>query len=209
MDDPEPDDFALLRAWRTGDERAGKQLFDRHFDAVYRFLRTKIGDAADDLCQQTFLGCLESKERFRGDATFRTFLFRIAKNRLYSHLRDSQRARARFEPDKSSVFELGAASPSSFVAARDEHRILLEAMRRLPVDLQVSLELHDWEGLTVAEIAEVVEAPEGTIKRRLQRAREKLDELIVIVGAKESTVARDLTAEFERWAESLRAALDE
>ena len=48
-------DFELLEAWREGDQRAGKELFARHFDSIYRFFRSKVDDAAEDLTQQTFL----------------------------------------------------------------------------------------------------------------------------------------------------------
>jgi RNA polymerase sigma-70 factor (ECF subfamily) len=203
----ERDDLELLEAWREGDDRAGRQLFERHFDAIYRFLRTKVGDVADDLTQQTFLGCVKGKERFRSESSFRTYLFRIARNRLYTYLRDRQRHDARFEPAQSSVMDLGTPSLTHFVAARREHRLLLDAMQRLPLDMQVALELHYWEGLTVSEIAEIVDAPEGTVKRRLQRARAKLDELIATLAGSEEELRRNTTANFDQWAEELRDKL--
>ena len=72
---PDPDDRELLEAWRGGDEAAGRALFERHFDAIFRFFRAKLPEAAEDLTQQTFLGCLKGKERYRGESSFRTYLF--------------------------------------------------------------------------------------------------------------------------------------
>lgn len=202
----ERNDFDLLEAWRGGDERAGRELFARHFDAIYRFFRSKIEDAADDLTQQTFLGCVKGKDRYRGDASFRTYLYTIARNRLYTHIRDRNRRDAVLEVGNESVADLGLGSPTKLIAAKAEHRLLLVAMRHLSLEMQIALELHYWEGLSVREIALVTETPEGTIKRRLQRARMKLDELIVQL-ANDDKLSASTTANFAEWAQGLRAQL--
>ena len=62
-------DRQLLEAWRGGDKKAGKRLFERHYDALTRFFRNKVGPEAPDLVQQTFLGCLERIDRFREGRT--------------------------------------------------------------------------------------------------------------------------------------------
>lgn len=203
----DPNDFELLEAWRGGNERAGRELFARHFDAIYRFFRSKVDDAADDLTQQTFLGCVKGKDRYRGDASFRTYLYTIARNRLYTHIRDRNRRDAVLEVGQRSVADLGIGSPTGVLAARDEQRLLLMAMRHLSLEMQVALELHYWEGLSVREISEVTGTPEGTIKRRLQRARGRLDELITELTDDES-LRRSTTTNFEQWAQQLRAQLN-
>ena len=201
-------DFELLEAWRGGDDRAGRVLFARHFDSIYRFFRSKIGEEiAEDLTQQTFLGCVRGRERYRGDASFRTYLFTIARNRLYTHIRDRNRRDAVLEVGDKSVADLGLDSPTKMIAARQEQRLLLKAMRHLPLDMQVALELHYWEGLSVREICEVTGAPSGTIKRRLQRARQRLDELIAELAASEE-LRRSTQANFDDWAKALRAGLE-
>jgi RNA polymerase sigma-70 factor (ECF subfamily) len=203
---PSHTDFELLEAWREGDERAGRELFARHFDAIYRFFRSKVDDLAEDLTQQTFLGAVKGKERYRGDASFRTYLYTIARNRLYSHIRDRQRRDAVIEVGQASVADLGLGSPTRQIAQREEQRLLLMAMRHLPLEMQVALELHYWEGLSVREIAIVIETPEGTIKRRLQRARQRLDELIIELAESES-LRQSTQANFDDWAKGLRAQL--
>lgn len=199
-------DRELLEAWRAGDESAGRELFERHFASVYRFFRNKLEDAADDLTQQTFLGCLKGKERYRGESSFRTYLFTIARNRLYTHLRDKGRRDRVIEVGQTSMAELGAASFSGLVAQKQEQRVLLRALRRLPLEMQVALELHYWEELTVREIALVVDTPEGTVKRRLQRARAKLDELIAEISESEA-IAQSTVGNLEQWAAQLRDQL--
>ena len=197
-------DFDLLQRWRQGDAAAGRDLFARHFDAVYRFFRNKVGAAAEDLTQQTFMGIVKAKESFRGDSSFRTFLFMVARKRLYSHLREHHRKRDPVEFHSASVADLGLVSPSRAVAVREEQKLLLKGLRKLPVEMQVALELFYWEDLSVAEIAEVLEVPLGTVKSRLQRARSRLDQVIGELA--ESEALRQSTMDnFEAWARDLQA----
>ena len=108
-------DAQLLAAWAGGDKAAGEALFERHFEAVARFFRNKLpADAAhEDLIQQTFLGCVEARERFRGEASFRSFLFAIAHRQLSKHWRTRSRDRLDFQT--VSVFELDASPISAAV----------------------------------------------------------------------------------------------
>ncbi|MFO0633263.1 MAG: sigma-70 family RNA polymerase sigma factor [Nannocystaceae bacterium] len=88
-------DLELLEAWRGGDAKAGNALFDRYFDAVFRFFRNKVADHADDLVQQTFLALVQARDRFRGDSSFRTYLFTAARSKLFNYLEATRRARGR------------------------------------------------------------------------------------------------------------------
>jgi RNA polymerase sigma-70 factor (ECF subfamily) len=80
-------DRELLDAWREGDKDAARQLLDRHYGPLDRFFRNKVGAEAADLVQRTMLVCVESRDRFRGEASFRTDLFAIARNELRAHVR--------------------------------------------------------------------------------------------------------------------------
>ena len=88
---PNDDERALLEAWRAGDAAAGEVLFERHFDAIYAFFASKLTIDVSDLVQRTFLGCLEARDRFRGDCSFRTFLYAIARHELYGYFRARHR----------------------------------------------------------------------------------------------------------------------
>lgn len=206
MDTPRRDDFELLDAWRVGDEAAGRELFERYFDAVYRFFRNKVDEAAEDLVQQTFMGLVQGRDRFRKDASFRTYVFMIARKRLYSFLRERDRAHDPVDDGTTSVADLGLVSPSRAVVVRQEQHLLLAALRKLPIEMQVALELHYWEELGVAEISEVLETPLGTVKSRLQRARARLDEIIVELSESEDLL-RSTMDNFDRWAKDLQAHL--
>lgn len=200
-------DAELLQAWAEGDKLAGERLFERHFESVARFFRNKLPADAhhEDLIQQTFLGCVEARDRFRGDASFRSFLFAIAHNQLSKHWR--ARSRDRLDLQSISVHDLDP-SPSAVLARDQDQHKLLHALRRIPLDSQVALELHYWESLTAAEIGEVLGVPLGTAKTRLRRAKQLLEaELRALdIGA----ARLDPTGtRLDTWARELKDALFE
>lgn len=168
------DDLELVAAWRAGDTAAGETLVERHLEAVHRFFANKVQHATDDLVQRTFLACLESVDAFQGRSSFRSYLFGIARHVLYHHWRDADRG---FDAFTASVGSRLAdePSPADHVAARQEQRLLLRALRALPLELQTLLELAYWEELSDRELAEALEMPPGTIKSRLRKARGLLD----------------------------------
>ena len=194
------DDATLLASWGRGDRDAGATLVDRHYEAIVRFFRNKAGDHADDLVQRTFLACAEGAATFRGQGSVRAYLFGIARNVLYEHLRGRARD-GRAEPDfrTSSLADLGPGV-STIAARRAEQRLLLSALQHVPVEMQVLLELYYWEELGIEELAQVLEAPAGTVKSRLHRARDLLRDAIEKVTAtpEESRSVRDLLEAWDR-----------
>jgi RNA polymerase sigma-70 factor (ECF subfamily) len=160
------DDLDLLRAWQAGDGAAGRELFERHWGGVYGFLRAKLPAAAADLAQQTFEGLLRDAARAQQGGSVRGLLFAIARNVLVDHLRRASRRRE-IDTTVSSLQDL-APSPSQLVAEREEHRALFEALRRIPLDQQIALELFYWQELPASEIAQVIGVPEGTVRSRLR-----------------------------------------
>jgi RNA polymerase sigma factor (sigma-70 family) len=199
-------DADLLQAWADGNKSAGEQLFERHFEAIARFFRNKLpaDTQHEDLIQQTFLGCVEARDRFRGDASFRSFLFAIAHNQLGKHWRSRSRDRLDFQT--ISAFDIDP-SPSAVVARDQDQRKLLLALRRIPLDSQVALELHYWEAMTAAEIGEILELPLGTAKTRIRRAKQLLEaELRTIEFAGSGP---DLSGSgLDTWARGVRELLD-
>jgi RNA polymerase sigma-70 factor (ECF subfamily) len=173
----EPTDLDLLEQWRAGNADAGQALFERHFDSIYGFFETKCPNEADELVQSTFLAVLRARTQFRGDSSFRTYLFTIARNELYRVLRTRQRKGTQVDFALSSIAEL-VSTPGTRMARNQEHRHLVEALQRLPVEQQTLLERHYWEDLEIAELAQIFDAPAATIRTRLHRARKALRELV-------------------------------
>lgn len=203
-------DEQRLAAWAAGDAAAGEALFERHFDAVARFFRNKVNrrdGPVDDLIQQTFLGAVEARDRFRGHASFRTFLFAVARNVLSKYYRAKSRNKVDFNPELTSVFDL-APSPSQIVAKDEVQVLLLTALRKIPLEYQVVLELHYWENLTAAELGAVIDVPLGTAKTRLRRAKQLLSAQFEAL-ATGASVPEDTMSRLETWARSLREAVFE
>lgn len=172
------EDVHLLEAWRAGDQAAGGGLIERHYESVLRFFRTKAGEDADDLTQRTFLRCVEGTSSFRGESTFKAFIFGIARNVLLEYIR-SRRRDAAVDPDfgASSILDLNPRA-STVLFHRVEQRLLVQALQGMPLDLQMTLELYYWEELSVEEVAEAVGQAPGTVKSRLHRGRALLREAL-------------------------------
>lgn len=198
-------DSDLIRAWRAGDRRSGSVLFERHFDSVRRFFRNKIDQGVEDLVQKTFVACLEGRDRFREEASFRTYLFAIAHNLLREHFRRQRRATDELDLERLSVVDLGA-SPTSMLVARAEEKLLLHGLRQLPIASQVILELYYWEQLTGAELGLFLGVPEDTARSRLRKAKKQLEAELERLASNPIDLASTI-AGLDRWAANLRAQL--
>ena len=170
-------DLELLRRWRDGETSAGEALFARYFDSLCGFFATKCHGEADELVQKTLLACLRAKDQFRAEATFRTYVFTVARHELYHHLRAIRRDDARLDFSITSVAEL-VTTPATRLARDAERRKLVDLLRTLPVETQTLLELHYWEDFDMQALAEVFETTPGAIRVRLHRARKDLKRLL-------------------------------
>ena len=195
-------DEQLLEAWRRGDRQAGTALFRRHYDTLARFYANKIpAEDRPELIQRTFLVCVESRDRFEGKSQFSTYLIGIAVRQLYKHY-DRRRRDQRLDFGTVSSEDL-MPSPSQHAAQQDEYRVLLAALRRVPVEYQLVLELVYWEGFTAVQVSEALGLPVGTAKTRIRRGRELVREQIEAVANTPSLVQSTLM-NLEGWAEGLR-----
>lgn len=202
---PMSSDEELLLAWRGGDQRAGSELFKRHYAAVRRFFANKVDDGLEDLIQRTFEVCVVAHDRFEGRGSFPAYLRGTARHLLYKYW-EARRVRGVAIPvEEVSLHDLGAG-PSSVLARNQAERLLLEALRRVSLRDQEILELYYWEELTGAELAEQLGMPEQTARSRLRRARLNL--------AKEyrrlerfAHVAESTDEQLEDWARGVRESV--
>ena len=192
-------DAELLDAWRGGDKAAGEVLFARHYRSLKRFYRNKVGaDRVADLIQETFIASVESRDRIADSNRFRAYLLRIAYHVFCRHLREHHRRGVAVDLDQASVQALDTSAPSA-IARKQEQRLLLEGLRSIPVNYQVVLELHYWEELTTNEIAGILDVPPGTIRSRLQRARDAL-EAAMASAARSPELLQSTLTRLEDWA---------
>ena len=195
------DDLELLQAWAAGDQAAGDALVARHYASVRRFFDTKVSAVAEDLTQRTFLECTRARERFRGEGSFRAYLFGIARRQLFTFLRDHDRADA-FESFAAAGPPSTVATPTGLIAAREEQRLVLRAFQELSEEQQVAIQLYYWEEMTVAEIATVLELSVTAVTSRLARARSAMRAWVEQLELRPATRA-SLLADFETWTRSV------
>lgn len=173
-------DEALLAACGTGDTAALGALFDRFHEAVYRFagrLATTDELARDDLVQATFLELRRTAASFRGTSSVRTWIFGVAANVARHTLRSERRRRER----QAKYAEHVESAPQAVDDQVEQRKLLArveQAVADLSPDLQVAFILCDLERLPAAEVARVLDVPEGTLWRRLHTARKQVREVI-------------------------------
>jgi RNA polymerase sigma-70 factor (ECF subfamily) len=187
------EDDELYHRWVAGERDAGHQLITRYFEAIGRFVATKVSDPAEvqDLLAQTFEVCTKSLGRFEGRSSFRTYLFGIANNVIRDHIKRKQRRPQDIDFRVTRIADLGP-TPSFVLGDEKEQQLLLAALRSIPYDLQVLVELSYFEEMTRHEIAEVLQLPPGTVASKLRRAKaalyEELDKLATSPELLESTL---------------------
>ena len=192
-------DAQLLEAWRSGDQEAGEALFIRHYSAVARFFRNKVPpDRVADLIQDTFIAGVEGRDRIHDADRFRAYLLTIAYRVFCKHLRQGYADPRALDLDASSLQDLGT-SASSVLGRAQQQRLLLEGLRAIPINYQVVLELHYWEELSTREIAGVLDIPPGTVRSRLQRARDALEAAMARLSRSPEVLESTLTR-LEDWA---------
>ena len=173
------DEQALVDAARRGDADAVEALIRRYQVRIFNYVRALTANDADaeDVSQEAFIRAFRSLNRFRGDSSFKNWLYQIATNVARTHFGKRTRQSAvwdrRVEAD--DVAEHHLASSTDRVEESMIWRDALDrALSTLPDTLRVPLVLHDVEGLGYREIAEVLHIPIGTVMSRLFRARQRL-----------------------------------
>lgn len=207
------DERELLEAWRRGDRDAGARLIAARGREITWFFRNKVfhEDAVADLVSQTFLRCVSSRDTFAGETSFRRFAYAIAHNVLREYLRQKgKRGREVVDFEQVCVQQIDPRSMSSLHAEKLQVQAVIEALREVPVDDQIVLELKYFEGMSGSELAECLGIPEGTVRGRLARGLGRLRERVGDRLATARGLDPDVSIEqLEDWAQAVRRMRDE
>jgi RNA polymerase sigma-70 factor, ECF subfamily len=173
------EDTRLVAAAEAGDRGAFDKLYRRHLDSVYARLTRVIGPAPDrdDLVQQIFLDVYRALRRFRGDASFSTFLHRIVLNVAYEHLERRRRNRGRSEPLEARQLEAliaPGASPEQRARQREDLRRVFALLDHLSPKRRAAFVLVAVECLPLEEAASLLDANAAAVKQRVLEARREL-----------------------------------
>ena len=180
------EDELLAVRCQLGEPAAMDALVERWHPALWRYVRrlSASDDAAADVVQDTWLRVLRALPRLRDPARLRAWLFGIARRALMDALRGRYAADARALPDDPDAGPPDDADAPDDAWERAESRALVhEALARLPLVEREVLVLFHLEALSLAQLAEVLGVPLGTVKSRLHRARRLLREALTRSGA--------------------------
>ena len=180
-------DQQLVERVQKGDKRAFDLLVLKYQHKIAGLVSRYIHDSHEvlDVSQEAFIKAYRAIGRFRGDSAFYTWLYRIAINTAKNHLV----SRSRRPPDSdveiadAEYFE-GASklkdndSPENELYKDEMKKTVFKAIHQLPEDLRTAVTLREFDGMSYEEIAEVMQCPVGTVRSRIFRAREAIDNQI-------------------------------
>lgn len=196
-------DAQLLSRWSNGDQTAAHVLLERYFESLARFFFNKVSGGHEDFIQRTMLRALENRGRLRSCSSFRSYLFAIAHNLVVDHYRGAPRREAWVARHESMAAV--EPSPSAMLVAAESQTQLLAALRQLPFELQVIVELRYWEQLRGPELAEVLGIPEGTVRSRLRRALALLRQALESANDEPLPEFRSSVPSLDAWSRRTRA----
>jgi len=173
-----PDEQTLLDGCRSGDNAAWLTLFRAYADDVGTFLRGMLRTSdVDDLVQKVFLSFISSLDRYRGEASLRTWLLRIARHVALHEIRTKSRRKRHLRAYAESVDRV-SPDPEGRMHARARLELIERLVASLDEPFREVWALREVGLCSVAEAAEVLEIPEATVRTRHYRARAKMFEML-------------------------------
>lgn len=180
-------DQAVIERVRGGDPEAFGTLVRRYQDRLYSVILSYVRSPEDavDIAQDVFVKAYTNLHSYHGGAAFYTWLYRIACNSAIDFLRrrpghkldsldDTKYTEIGFEPATTDA----GAIPDKVLARGETRRMLQSAVDSLSEKLRTAIILHDVEGLSQEEVAEILQCPVGTVKSRVSRGRQELREAL-------------------------------
>ena len=178
-------DLGLVKRVKAGDYQAFDLLVlkyqSRLISTAFKFVKDQ--QIAEDLVQDSFIKSFKSIGSFREDSTFYTWIYRItvntSKNYLVSKKRKDELLQTDISKEENHVIEpIDKDTPEDFFYANQLHKIIIESLNRLGEDTKTAITLREFDGLSYEQIAEVVNCPVGTVRSRIFRGREVIDDAI-------------------------------
>lgn len=177
-------DQLLVERVQRGDKRAFDLLVRKYQHRVIAVITRYVRDPdeAMDVAQEAFVKAYRALDRFRGDSAFYTWIFRIAVNTAKNYIvsRGRRPPDSDIEVEEAEHYEGGGwlhevANPENELFKDELERAVYRALEKLPEDLRTAVTLREIDGLSYEEIAEVMDCPVGTVRSRIFRAREAID----------------------------------
>lgn len=178
-------DLALVRRVQQGDKRAYNLLVSKYQQKILRLVSRFIRDhmECEDVTQEAFIKAYRALPNFRGESAFYTWLYRIAVNTAKNHLVSSGRRPPSQDLDAGEADHSAAGvnfvdlnTPESALMNAELLTVIRETIKQLPENLREAIVYREFDGMSYEEIANVMDCPIGTIRSRIFRARETLEQ---------------------------------
>ena len=180
-------DKEIIERVKNGDKKAYDLLVLKYQQRVISLISRFVKNHADalDISQETFIKAYKALPNFRGESAFYTWLYRIAVNTAKNHLTVQSRKITKSDYDVTEIEQIEGnmslteqTTPENLLLKDELQETVLNAIENLPEDLKSAIMLREIEGLSYAEIAAAMECPVGTVRSRIFRAREIIDNKI-------------------------------
>ena len=188
-----------MLAFQKGDTRAFEMLLARHEKGVYGFALRMLGDSmlAEEVAQESFLRIIQSASRYRAKASFRNYLYRIARNLCVDLLRKRPREPRTPDLDAGSAgtpegIPDGNPGPENNVEAAQLRLVIRRALATLPADQREAFLLKEVEGMKLQDVAAITGTNLNTVKSRLRYALMRLRELLAQEGVKKHGIGKEM-----------------
>jgi RNA polymerase sigma-70 factor (ECF subfamily) len=181
-------DLALVRRVKKGEYSAFDLLVLKYQSRVIAISTKYVKDIqlAEDIAQESFFKAYKSIDSFREESAFYTWLYRITANTAINYLSSKKRKSELLEADASNregesidIFDIpGGESPEDILNANSLREDIFKNMSNLPEEIRTAVTLREFEGLSYEEIADILGCPLGTVRSRIFRGRELLQQTI-------------------------------
>ena len=180
-------DKEIIERVKNGDKKAYDLLVLKYQQRVINLISRFVKNYADalDISQETFIKAYKALPNFRGERAFYTWLYRIAVNTAKNHLTVRSRKITKSDYDVAEIEQIEGnmtlteqTTPENLLIKDELQETILNTIENLPEDLKSAIMLREIEGLSYEEIAAVMECPVGTVRSRIFRARETIDNKI-------------------------------
>ncbi len=181
---PKPVDEQLVARVQQGDKQAFDLLVIKHQQKILQLVNRYVKDPseAQDVAQEAFIKAYRALPGFRGDSAFYTWLYRIAINTAKNWLMSKNRRGGDAEIDLDDAERVlnapqlkGMETPEQMALNNEIVDAIRQAIDELPEEMRIAISLREFEGLSYEEIAKAMDCPIGTVRSRIFRAREAID----------------------------------
>ncbi|SFS39988.1 RNA polymerase sigma-70 factor, ECF subfamily [Succinivibrio dextrinosolvens] len=178
-------DEAIVKRVQQGDVSAYNILVIKYQHKVAQIISKFVGNSADvnDVAQEAFIKAYKAINNFRGESSFYTWLYRIVVNAAKTYLESNSKRKNHIDVDSEEFQSIDSQgvltsreSPDKIIESQELQQVILSAMNELPEELRQAIMLREVEGMSYEDMADLLQIPLGTVRSRIFRARQFIEE---------------------------------